>query len=73
MTQSALKAIEWLVRQGIHPNEVAKVVIHAIDNPKPKLRYSVGKDAEELIEASKKFSEAELFQTISRNILKRGL
>jgi hypothetical protein len=31
----------------------------------------VGKDAEEIIEASKKLPEQELFQTISQNILKR--
>ena len=72
MTQSTLDAIEGMVRQGIHPKEVAKVVIHAIDNPKPKLRYIVGKDAEEFIEASRKLPEVELFQTVSRNILKRG-
>jgi len=70
--QSAFEAIEGMLRQGIHPKEVAKVVFHAIDNPKPKLRYFVGKDAEEFIEASRKLSEEELFQTVSRNILKRG-
>lgn len=66
MTQSALRAIEGMVSQGLHPNEVAKVVVDAIDNPKPKLRYVVGKDAEELIENGKKLSEEELFQTISQ-------
>jgi NAD(P)-dependent dehydrogenase (short-subunit alcohol dehydrogenase family) len=71
MTQSALDAIEGMVRQGIHPKQVAKAVIDAIDNPKPKLRYIVGKDAEEIIEASKKLPEQELFQTISQSILKR--
>ena len=72
MTQSTVGAIEGMVRQGIPPKEVAKIVIYAIDNPKPKLRYIVGKDAEEIIEASKKLPEQELFQTISQNILKRG-
>jgi hypothetical protein len=72
MMQSAFETIEGMVRQDIHPKEVAKVVFHAIDNPKPKLRYFVGKDAEEFIEASRKLSEEELFQTVSRNILKRG-
>jgi NAD(P)-dependent dehydrogenase (short-subunit alcohol dehydrogenase family) len=66
MTQSALRAIEGMVSQGLHPKEVAKVVVDAIDNPKLKLRYVVGKDAEELIENGKKLSEEELFQTISQ-------
>jgi archaeosine-15-forming tRNA-guanine transglycosylase len=66
MTQSALRAIEGMVGQGLHPKEVAKVVVDAIDNPKPKLRYVVGKDTEELIENGKNLSEEELFQTISQ-------
>ena len=72
MSQATVEAIEGMVRQGIHPKEVAKVVIDAIDDPKRKFRYIVGKDAEEIIEASKKLPEQGLFQTISQNILKRG-
>jgi hypothetical protein len=49
MTQSTVESIEGMVRQGLHPKEVAKVVIDAINDPKPKLRYIVGKDAEEII------------------------
>jgi short-subunit dehydrogenase len=37
MTQSTVESIEGMVRQGIHPKEDAKVVIRAIDNPKPIL------------------------------------
>lgn len=66
MTQSALRAIEGMVDQGLHPKEVAKVVVDAIDNPKPKLKYVVGKDTEEHIENGKNLSEEELFQTISQ-------
>jgi NAD(P)-dependent dehydrogenase (short-subunit alcohol dehydrogenase family) len=72
MTQSAVEGDVNRRRQGIHPKEVAKAVIRAIDNPKPELRYIVGKDAEEFIEASRKLPEQELFQTISRNLLKTG-
>ncbi len=71
MTQSTVEVIEGMKNQGIHPKEVAKVVIDAINDPKPKLRYIVGKDAEEIIEASRKLPEQELFKTISQNILKR--
>lgn len=66
MTQSALEA---MVRQSIYSKEVAKVVIDAINNPKPKLRYTVGKDAVEINDASKKLSRQDLFQTISQAIL----
>jgi NAD(P)-dependent dehydrogenase (short-subunit alcohol dehydrogenase family) len=57
MTQSALEKLEGKVRGS--PAEVAKAVIHAIENPKPKLRYPVGKEAEELIEANKKILHTE--------------
>jgi len=70
MTQSTLQVLEGMVSQGIPPKEVAQVVISAINNPEPKLRYVVGKDAEEIIEASKILPEQELFQTISQTILK---
>jgi NAD(P)-dependent dehydrogenase (short-subunit alcohol dehydrogenase family) len=72
MTQSTLQALEGMVSQGIPPKEVAQVVIDAINNPEPKFRYVVGKDAEEIIEASRKLPEQELFQTISQTILKKG-
>jgi hypothetical protein len=34
-------------------------------------RYLVGKDAEELIEASRKSSDEQLYQVISQNVLNR--
>ena len=60
-----------MVRQSLHPKEVAKVVVHAVDNPKPKLRHLVWKDTVEFIEASRKLPEQDPFQTVARNILKK--
>ena len=57
MMQSPSKAIEKMLKHRLYPEVVAKTVIQAIENPKPKLRYIVGKDAEELIEASNNLSE----------------
>ena len=72
MMQSPSKAIERMLKHRLYPEEVAKTVIQAIENPKPKLRYIVGKDAEKLIELRRKSSDEEFFQTISQTILKRG-
>lgn len=58
-----------MVKWGINPIEVAKAVIYAIDNPKPKLRYLVGKDAEEFIEASRKLPEEDLFRKVAQNVI----
>jgi short-subunit dehydrogenase len=77
MTQATVKAIEGMVREGVggggmHPQEVAKVVIDAINSSEHKLRYIVGKDAEELIKDSKKLSDQELFQKIAQGVFKTG-
>ena len=71
MMQSASKAIEKMLKHRLYPEEVAKTVIQAIENPKPKLRYIVGKDAEELIELRRKSSDEELFWIVGQSILKK--
>jgi hypothetical protein len=53
-------------RQGTHPKEVARVVIDAINHPKPKLQYIIGKDAQEIVEASRKLPEQGFFQMMSQ-------
>ena len=53
---------EKMLKHRLYPEEVAKTVIQAIENPKPKLRYIVGKDAEELIELRRKSSDEEFFE-----------
>ena len=71
MIQSPSKAIEKMLKHRLYPEEVAKTVIQAIENPKPKLRYIVGKDAEELIELRWKTSDEEFFHMVGQNILKK--
>jgi NAD(P)-dependent dehydrogenase (short-subunit alcohol dehydrogenase family) len=71
MMQSPSKAIEEMLKHRLYPEEVAKTVIQAIENPNPKLRYIVGKDAEELIELRRKSSDEELFRIVGQNILKK--
>jgi len=71
MMQSPSKAIEKMLKHRLYPEEVAKTVIQAIENPKPKLRYIVGKDAEELIELRRKTSDEEFFRIVGQNILKK--
>jgi NAD(P)-dependent dehydrogenase (short-subunit alcohol dehydrogenase family) len=71
MMQSPSKAIEKMLKHRLYPEEVAKTVIQAIENPKPKLRYIVGKDAEELIELRRKTSDEEFFHIVGQNILKK--
>jgi NAD(P)-dependent dehydrogenase (short-subunit alcohol dehydrogenase family) len=71
LMQSPSKAIEEMLKHRLYPEEVAKTVIQAIENPKPKLRYVVGKDAEELIELRRKSSDEDLFRIVGQSILKK--
>ena len=71
MMQSTSKVIEEMLKHRLYPKEIAKTVIQVIENPKPKLRYIVGKDAEELNELGRKFSDEEIFWTIGQSILKK--
>jgi NAD(P)-dependent dehydrogenase (short-subunit alcohol dehydrogenase family) len=71
LMQSPSKAIEEMLKHRLYPEEVAKTVIQAIENPKPKLRYVVGKDAEELIELRRKSSDEDFFRIVGQSILKK--
>jgi NAD(P)-dependent dehydrogenase (short-subunit alcohol dehydrogenase family) len=41
--QSPTKVIEEMLNHRLYPKEIAKTVIQVIENPKPKLRYIVGR------------------------------
>jgi NAD(P)-dependent dehydrogenase (short-subunit alcohol dehydrogenase family) len=69
--QSPSKIIEEMLKHRLYPEEVARTVIQAIENPKPKLRYIVGKDAEELLELRRKSTDEELFWIVGQTILKK--
>jgi NAD(P)-dependent dehydrogenase (short-subunit alcohol dehydrogenase family) len=71
MMRSPSKVIEEMLKHRLYPEEVAKIVIQAIENPKPKLRYVVGKDTEELLELRRKSSDEELFWIVGQSIFKK--
>ncbi len=48
-----------MIDSGSTPQYVAEVVLYAITNENPKLRYLAGKDVEQWIEAKKKMSDEE--------------
>ena len=66
-----IDAIGEMVGQGTHPKEVPKAVVHEINNLKPKLRYTLGKNVEKLIEASRNLSEEDFYRTIAQSVLKK--
>ncbi|MDQ6722933.1 MAG: hypothetical protein M3Z01_01530 [Thermoproteota archaeon] len=55
-----------LVANGSTPEYVAKVVLEAITNDKPKLRYLAGKDVEQWVDAKKKMSDEEFINMMKQ-------
>jgi hypothetical protein len=52
---------------SLHPQEVAKVILQAVLSENPHLRYTVGDDADALIDARKNLPDVEF-----RNIIKKN-
>jgi NAD(P)-dependent dehydrogenase (short-subunit alcohol dehydrogenase family) len=56
-------------KSGSSPDLVAKVILDAVTNPNPNLRYLVGKDVENWVASKKSLNESEFF-TMIRNFTK---
>jgi len=52
-------SVDKMIENGSTPPYVAEVVLDAVTNENPKLRYLAGKDVEQWIEAKKKMSDEE--------------
>jgi NAD(P)-dependent dehydrogenase (short-subunit alcohol dehydrogenase family) len=50
-------SVEKMMENGSTPQYVAEVVLSAVTNENPKLRYLAGKDVEQWVEAKKKMSD----------------
>ena len=61
--QEAFKKIE---QNGIHPSEVARVILDAVTSEDPQLRYLVGNDASTIMKARKNMSDRE-FENMRKN------
>ena len=70
MLQKFQSVIVSMYQNGTLPDEVAKVILHAVTTTNPGLRYTVGEDAATLIDTRKKMSDAEFHNLILQNILK---
>jgi NAD(P)-dependent dehydrogenase (short-subunit alcohol dehydrogenase family) len=56
-----------LENESLPPKEVAKVVLEAVTSKNPNLRYTVGSDAANIIEARMKMSDNEFRSMIMKN------
>jgi NAD(P)-dependent dehydrogenase (short-subunit alcohol dehydrogenase family) len=59
LVETLQKATARIIDQGVPPEEVAKVILKAVTIDNPDLRYLVGNDAIQIIEARKGMSDQE--------------
>jgi NAD(P)-dependent dehydrogenase (short-subunit alcohol dehydrogenase family) len=67
ITQKMVSAFEEMMKNASSPELVAKVVLEAITNDNPNLRYLAGKDAETLLAAKRNMSDDEFYKMMKQN------
>jgi NAD(P)-dependent dehydrogenase (short-subunit alcohol dehydrogenase family) len=68
MMQKRAAVSNQLFKSGSAPELVAKVVLTAINNPNPNLRYLVGKDVEEWVKSKESMTDAEFHNMIAKDL-----
>jgi NAD(P)-dependent dehydrogenase (short-subunit alcohol dehydrogenase family) len=69
MAQTIQKSWDHMIDKGTPPEEVAKVVLKAVTSDNPDLRYTVGDDARQIIDARKQMSELEFEGLVKQQFL----
>jgi NAD(P)-dependent dehydrogenase (short-subunit alcohol dehydrogenase family) len=69
MSETLHKAGAHILDQATSPEEVAKVILKAVTIDNPELRYVVGNDAIQMIEAKKGMSDQEFGVLVTRQFL----
>jgi NAD(P)-dependent dehydrogenase (short-subunit alcohol dehydrogenase family) len=62
--------LENMMENGSSLDLVAKVVLNAVTNESPKLRYLAGKDVETWMEGKRSMSDEEFFKMMKQNLMK---
>jgi NAD(P)-dependent dehydrogenase (short-subunit alcohol dehydrogenase family) len=67
MTQAIASAFEKMMKNASSPEMVAKVVLEAVTNENPNLRYLAGKDVETWLDAKRSMSDEEFYKMMKQN------
>jgi len=68
ITQKMFSVFEEMLKNASSPELVAKVVLEAVTNENPNLRYPAGKDAETLLAARRNMSDEEFHKMMKQNL-----
>lgn len=69
--QKTFEGIQPIMANSTHPREVARVILNAANSSSPNVRYSVGKDAESVLEKRGKLSDREMEQWTRESYLEK--
>jgi len=58
-----------MMENGSSPDLVANVVLNAITDKSPKLRYLAGKDVEAWLESRRNMSDEEFYKSMKRTLM----
>ena len=67
MMQKMTNAFEGLMKNSSSPDLVAKVVLNAVKDENPNLRYLAGNDVEQWLGAKRNMSDEEFYKMMSQN------
>lgn len=70
ITQKMASTFEEMMKNASSPELVAKVVLEAVTNENPNLRYLAGKDAETWLDAKRNLSDEEFYKMMKQNLMK---
>lgn len=72
LVAAARKQAEALERNGISPHEVAKVILEAVESPRPRPRYLAGRDAKIMATLARYLPDRTLDRLIAGNLRTGG-
>ena len=68
--QKIATSFEGMMKNSSSPELVAKVVLNAVTNENPNLRYLAGKDVETWLDTKRNMSDEEFYKMMKQNLMK---
>ena len=68
--QKTATVLENMIENGSSPDLVAKVVLNAVTNETPNIRYLAGKDVEAWLDSKRNMSDEEFYKMMKQNLMK---
>jgi short-subunit dehydrogenase len=69
ITQKMASSFEGMMKNASSPELVANIVLEAVTNDNPNLRYLAGKDAETWLNAKRNMSDKEFYKMMKQNLM----